>query len=104
MQHNVSQKDLATFYVYYLKTNFKSVYSMLSSFRELGMFKESEHILKEALNTFTQLCGEESLEIASVLNILGWMYMRMHQFQKSTYVVKCSITGRATVVVSYPSL
>lgn len=69
---------------------------MLSSFRDLGMFKESEHILKEALETFMQLCGEESFEVASVLNNLGWTYMRMHQFQKSRYVVNCTITRRAT--------
>ena len=77
---------------------------MLSSFRDLGMFKESEHVLKEALESFMQLCGEESSEIASVLNNLGWTYMRMLQFQKSTYVVMFSITTRATVVVSYHSL
>ena len=86
-------------YVNILKPNFKSVYSTLSSFRDLGMFKESEHVLKEALESFMQLCGEESSEIASVLNNLGWTYMRMLQFQKSTYVVKCSITRRATVVI-----
>ena len=70
---------------------------MLSSFRDLGMFRESEQILKEALETFTQLCGEESFEVASVLNNLGWTYMRMHLFQKSTYVVKCTIIKRATI-------
>ena len=70
---------------------------MLSSFRDLGMFTESEHILKEALETSTQLCGEESPEVASVLNCLGWTYMRMHQFQKSMYVVKCTIIRRATI-------
>ena len=68
------------------------------------MFKESEHVLKEALESFMQLCGEESFEVASVLNNLGWTYMRMHQFQKSMYVVKCSITTRATVVFGYQSL
>ena len=77
---------------------------MLSSFRDLGMFKESEHVLKEALESFMQLCGEESSEVARVLNNLGWTYMRMHQFQKSTYVVKCSIIRRATVVFGYQSL
>ena len=91
-------------YVNILKPNFKSVNSMLSSFRDLGMFKESEHVLKEALESFMQLCGEESSEVARVLNNLGWTYMRMHQFQKSTYVVKCSIIRRATVVFGYQSL
>ena len=69
------------------------------------MLKGSEHILKEALGTFTKLYGEESAEVAEVLNRLGATYYRLSQFQKSRYanshnkikvhsckVVFCSLT------------
>ena len=49
------------------------------------MFKESEHILKEALGTFTKLYGEESAEVAEVLNRLGITYCKWSQLQKSRY-------------------
>ena len=49
------------------------------------MFKESEHILKEALGTRTKLYGEESAEVADVLNRLGATYYRSSQLQKSQY-------------------
>ena len=49
------------------------------------MFKESEHILKEALGTFTKLYGEESVEVAEVLNLLGVTYYRSSQLQESRY-------------------
>ena len=47
------------------------------------MLKESEHMLKEALGTFTKLYGEESFEVAEVLNLLGGTYYEWSQFQKS---------------------
>ena len=49
------------------------------------MLKESEHIFKEALGTFTKLYGEESVEVAEVLNHLGVIYYNWNQFQKSRY-------------------
>ena len=49
------------------------------------MFTESEHILKEALGTFTKLYGEESVEVAEVLNHLGGTYYKCSQLQKSRY-------------------
>lgn len=51
------------------------------------MFKESEDILKEALATFMKLCGEESVEVAIVLNDIAVTYMRMEQFQMSRFVL-----------------
>ena len=54
-------------------------------FRNLEMFKESEHILKEALGTCTKLYGEESAEVAEVLNGLGATYYAWSQLQKSRY-------------------
>ena len=49
------------------------------------MLKESEHMLKEALGTFTKLYGEESVEVAEVLNHLGVTYSKSSQLQKSQY-------------------
>ena len=49
------------------------------------MFKESRHILKEALETFTKLYGEESAEVAEVLTRLGGAYFEWSQFQESWY-------------------
>ena len=49
------------------------------------MLKESEHMLKEALGTFTKLYGEESVEVAEVLNHLGVTYSESSQLQKSRY-------------------
>ena len=36
------------------------------------MLKESEHILKEELGTFTKLYGKESVEVDEVLNHRGF--------------------------------
>ena len=58
------------------------------------MFTESEHILKEALGTFTKLYGEESAEVAEVLNHLGGTYYKYSQLQKSRYAnsrYKCMV-------------
>ena len=73
-------------------------------FRELGMFKESEHMLKEALGTSTKLYGKESIVVAEVLNHLGFTYYILCQLQKSRYannlnkhsskVVFCSQTNQ----------
>ena len=49
------------------------------------MFTESEHILKEALGTFTKLYGEDSVEVAEVLNYLGGTYYKYSQLKKSRY-------------------
>ena len=49
------------------------------------MFTKSEHILKEALGAFTKLYGEESAEVAKVLNLLGGAYYEWSQLQKSRY-------------------
>ena len=49
------------------------------------MSEESEHILKDALWTFTKLYGEESFKVAMVLNLLGGAYYEWSQFQKSWY-------------------
>ena len=49
------------------------------------MLKESKHILKEALGAFKKLYGEESAEVADVLNRLGATYSRLSQLQKSRY-------------------
>ena len=49
------------------------------------MLKESEHISKEALGAFTKLYGEESAEVAEVLNCLGVTYHGLSQLQKSRY-------------------
>ena len=49
------------------------------------MLKESEDMLKEALGTFTKLYGEESVEVAEVLNHLGVTYYRLSRLQKSRY-------------------
>ena len=50
------------------------------------MFPESEHMLKEALQTFTKLHGKESIEVAEVLNFLGVTHMKWNQLRKSRYV------------------
>ena len=49
------------------------------------MFTESEHILKEALGTFTKLYGEDSVEVAEVLNYLGGTYYKYNQLKNSRY-------------------
>ena len=54
-------------------------------FRELGMLKESEHVLKEAIGASTKLYGEESVQVAEVLNHLGGTYYEWSQLQKSRY-------------------
>ena len=54
-------------------------------FRELGMLKESEHMLKEALGTSTKVYGKESVQVAKVLNRLGGTYYISSQLQKSRY-------------------
>ena len=48
------------------------------------MFKESEDILKEALDTFS---GKESVEEAMLLNNIAAMYQRMEQFQMSRFAI-----------------
>ena len=53
--------------------------------RKLGMLKESEYMLKEALGTSTKLYGEESVEVAEVLDLLGGAYYRSSQLHKSWY-------------------
>ena len=49
------------------------------------MFKDSEHILKEAHGAFTKLYGEESAEVAEVLDHFGVTYDGLSQPQKSWY-------------------
>ena len=49
------------------------------------MYKESEHMLKDTLNTYTKLFGEESEEVTLVLKELGTAYMMTKQFNKSRF-------------------
>lgn len=49
------------------------------------MYEESEYMLKDALNTYMKLFGEESMEVALVLNQLGATYSMTEQFQKSRF-------------------
>ena len=64
---------------------FDAKFSLLCCFRQLRMLKESEHMLKEALQTYTKLYGKESVVVAEVLNHLGVTYYRSSQLQKSWY-------------------
>ena len=45
-------------------------------------------MLRKALGTITELCGEESVEVAEVLTYLGGTYYRWSQLQKSRYATK----------------
>ena len=49
------------------------------------MLQESEHMQKDALNTYMKVFGEESSAVALVLNQLGATYSMMKQFYKSRF-------------------
>ena len=51
------------------------------------MFKESEDILKEALGTFSKLCGEENVEVANICMNIGETYLKMEQFEMSRFAI-----------------
>ena len=60
---------------------------IISLFRDVGMYQESQHILKEALGILMNLCGEESVEVAKVLHSLGETYFRMEEFKESRFAI-----------------
>ena len=53
--------------------------------RKLGMLQESKNMLKDALNTYMKMFGEESSAVALVLNNLGGTYSMMELFRKSRF-------------------
>ena len=57
----------------------------LSLCSQLKKFEESEHMQKDALNAYMKLFGEESVEVALVLNQLGATYLMTEQFHKSRF-------------------
>ena len=63
------------------------LHTIFSLFRDVGMYQESQHILKEALGILMNCCGEESVEVAKVLHSLGETYFRMEEFKESRFAI-----------------
>ena len=53
----------------------------------MGMFKESECVLKEALEIVMKLYGKDSVEAARVLLRLGVTHCMVSQFPKSRFAI-----------------
>ena len=60
------------------------------------MFKDSEDVLEEALTIFKKLFGEESVEVAGVLNHLFVTYLNTSQHNKSRLLKLPVITASCT--------